>query len=159
MHSTNRTRVSNVCLHAGTPVNSRCVVVLHVPLLSALSTGKHKMEFKFPSHSGDATGELSVDIFFFERAKPWMGTFYRTEITLTIVLIRHCPSSSCFMIIIINDVYSSFFVSPSIADVPVHVESVLVNDTAQIKCDVSSNLPNDRILLVVWYKDNVPIYR
>ncbi|XP_065081716.1 synaptogenesis protein syg-2 [Ochlerotatus camptorhynchus] len=44
------------------------------------------------------------------------------------------------------------------SDVPVHVESVLVNDTAQIKCDVSSNLPNDRILLVVWYKDNVPIY-
>lgn len=45
------------------------------------------------------------------------------------------------------------------SDVPVHVERVLVNDTAQIKCDVSSNLPNDRILLVVWYKDNVPIYR
>ncbi|XP_055546897.1 synaptogenesis protein syg-2 isoform X2 [Wyeomyia smithii] len=44
------------------------------------------------------------------------------------------------------------------SDVPVHVEKVLVNDTAQIKCDVSSNLPNDRILLVVWYKDNVPIY-
>ncbi|XP_038121760.1 synaptogenesis protein syg-2 [Culex quinquefasciatus] len=44
------------------------------------------------------------------------------------------------------------------SDVPVHVERVLVNDTAQIKCDVSSNLPNDRILLVVWYKDNVPIY-
>ncbi|XP_055604969.1 hemicentin-2-like [Uranotaenia lowii] len=43
-------------------------------------------------------------------------------------------------------------------EVPVHVERVLVNDTAQIKCDVSSNLPNDRILLVVWYKDNLPIY-
>ncbi|XP_055603290.1 hemicentin-1 isoform X2 [Uranotaenia lowii] len=44
------------------------------------------------------------------------------------------------------------------SEVPVHVERVLVNDTAQIKCDVSSNLPNDRILLVVWYKDNLPIY-
>ncbi|XP_055634934.1 hemicentin-1 isoform X2 [Toxorhynchites rutilus septentrionalis] len=44
------------------------------------------------------------------------------------------------------------------SDAPVHVERVLVNDTAQIKCDVSSNLPNDRILLVVWYKGNVPIY-
>ncbi|XP_035783692.1 hemicentin-1-like [Anopheles albimanus] len=44
------------------------------------------------------------------------------------------------------------------ADAPTHVEKVLVNETAQIKCDVSSNLTNDRILLVVWYKDNVPIY-
>ncbi|XP_062564672.1 contactin-4 [Armigeres subalbatus] len=44
------------------------------------------------------------------------------------------------------------------SDVPVQVEKVLVNDTAQIKCDVSSNLPADRVLLVVWYKDNVPIY-
>ncbi|XP_040153573.1 hemicentin-1 isoform X1 [Anopheles arabiensis] len=44
------------------------------------------------------------------------------------------------------------------ADVPTHLEKVLVNETAQIKCDVSSNLTNDRILLVVWYKDNVPIY-
>uniref|UniRef100_A0A182J6I3 Uncharacterized protein n=1 Tax=Anopheles atroparvus TaxID=41427 RepID=A0A182J6I3_ANOAO len=43
-------------------------------------------------------------------------------------------------------------------DVPTHVEKVLANETAQIKCDVSSNLTNDRILLVVWYKDNVPIY-
>ncbi|XP_062713300.1 uncharacterized protein LOC109426972 [Aedes albopictus] len=43
-------------------------------------------------------------------------------------------------------------------DVPVQVEKVLVNDTAQIKCDVSSSLPGDRVLLVVWYKDNVPIY-
>lgn len=42
---------------------------------------------------------------------------------------------------------------------PTHLEKVLVNETAQIKCDVSSNLTNDRILLVVWYKDNVPIYR
>uniref|UniRef100_A0A182QJV1 Ig-like domain-containing protein n=1 Tax=Anopheles farauti TaxID=69004 RepID=A0A182QJV1_9DIPT len=42
--------------------------------------------------------------------------------------------------------------------VPTHLEKVLVNETAQIKCDVSSNLTNDRILLVVWYKDNVPIY-
>lgn len=52
-----------------------------------------------------------------------------------------------------------FFTLYFFSDVPVHVERVLVNDTAQIKCDVSSNLPNDRILLVVWYKDNVPIYR
>uniref|UniRef100_A0A182XVB2 Ig-like domain-containing protein n=1 Tax=Anopheles stephensi TaxID=30069 RepID=A0A182XVB2_ANOST len=44
------------------------------------------------------------------------------------------------------------------AYVPTHLEKVLVNETAQIKCDVSSNLTNDRILLVVWYKDNVPIY-
>ncbi|XP_052863238.1 contactin-4 [Anopheles cruzii] len=43
-------------------------------------------------------------------------------------------------------------------EVPAHLEKVLVNETAQIKCDVSSNLTNDRILLVVWYKDNVPIY-
>ncbi|XP_058117922.1 hemicentin-1 [Anopheles ziemanni] len=43
-------------------------------------------------------------------------------------------------------------------DVPTHIEKVLANETAQIKCDVSSNLTNDRILLVVWYKDNVPIY-
>ena len=36
---------------------------------------------------------------------------------------------------------------------------VLVNGSAQIKCDVSSNLPNDQVLLVVWYKNNLPIYR
>ncbi|XP_055377463.1 uncharacterized protein LOC129609527 isoform X2 [Condylostylus longicornis] len=35
---------------------------------------------------------------------------------------------------------------------------VLVNGSAQIKCDVSSNLPNDQVLLVVWYKNNLPIY-
>ncbi|XP_037924795.1 synaptogenesis protein syg-2 isoform X2 [Hermetia illucens] len=35
---------------------------------------------------------------------------------------------------------------------------VLVNGTAQIKCDVSSNLQNDQVLLVVWYKNNLPIY-
>lgn len=36
---------------------------------------------------------------------------------------------------------------------------VLVNTTAQLKCDVSTNAPNDKALLVVWYKDNLPIYR
>ncbi|XP_017872697.1 PREDICTED: uncharacterized protein LOC108620303, partial [Drosophila arizonae] len=35
---------------------------------------------------------------------------------------------------------------------------VLVNNSAQIKCDVSSNLPDDKVLLVVWYKNNLPIY-
>lgn len=36
---------------------------------------------------------------------------------------------------------------------------VLVNTSAQIKCDVGSSLPDDKVLLVVWYKNNLPIYR
>lgn len=39
------------------------------------------------------------------------------------------------------------------------IHRVLVNGSAQIKCDVSSNIPDDQVLLVVWYKDNLPIYR
>lgn len=39
------------------------------------------------------------------------------------------------------------------------VYKVLVNGTAKIRCDVSSNSPNDQVLLVVWYKNNLPIYR
>uniref|UniRef100_A0A1A9USK0 Ig-like domain-containing protein n=1 Tax=Glossina austeni TaxID=7395 RepID=A0A1A9USK0_GLOAU len=35
---------------------------------------------------------------------------------------------------------------------------VLVNSSAQIKCDVGSSLPDDKVLLVVWYKNNLPIY-
>ncbi|XP_001990582.2 uncharacterized protein LOC6563737 [Drosophila grimshawi] len=35
---------------------------------------------------------------------------------------------------------------------------VLVNNSAQIKCDVGSSLPDDKVLLVVWYKNNLPIY-
>lgn len=33
-----------------------------------------------------------------------------------------------------------------------------MNNTAHIRCDVSSNLSNDQVLLVVWYKNNLPIY-
>jgi hypothetical protein len=40
-----------------------------------------------------------------------------------------------------------------------NVERVLVNDVAEIKCDVSSNIESDQVLLVVWYKNNLPIYR
>ena len=40
-----------------------------------------------------------------------------------------------------------------------NVEKVLVNGIAEIKCDVSSNIDNDQVLLVVWYKNNLPIYR
>lgn len=40
-----------------------------------------------------------------------------------------------------------------------NVERVLVNGVAEIKCDVSSNIDNDQVLLVVWYKNNLPIYR
>lgn len=36
---------------------------------------------------------------------------------------------------------------------------VLVNSSAEIKCDVGSSLPDDKVLLVVWYKNNLPIYR
>uniref|UniRef100_A0A182U6M4 Ig-like domain-containing protein n=1 Tax=Anopheles melas TaxID=34690 RepID=A0A182U6M4_9DIPT len=54
--------------------------------------------------------------------------------------------------------FSVLIIQSTNHDVPTHLEKVLVNETAQIKCDVSSNLTNDRILLVVWYKDNVPIY-
>jgi hypothetical protein len=39
------------------------------------------------------------------------------------------------------------------------VVRVLVNGVAEIKCDVSSNIDNDQVLLVVWYKNNLPIYR
>ncbi|KAL7033601.1 hypothetical protein ACKWTF_007650 [Chironomus riparius] len=39
-----------------------------------------------------------------------------------------------------------------------NVEKVLVNGIAEIKCDVSSNIDNDQVLLVVWYKNNLPIY-
>ncbi|KAH8248175.1 hypothetical protein KR038_003986 [Drosophila bunnanda] len=35
---------------------------------------------------------------------------------------------------------------------------VLVNSSAEIKCDVGSSLPDDKVLLVVWYKNNLPIY-
>lgn len=40
-----------------------------------------------------------------------------------------------------------------------NVEKVLVNGVAEIKCDVSSNIDGDQVLLVVWYKNNLPIYR
>lgn len=33
------------------------------------------------------------------------------------------------------------------------------NTAAHIRCDVSTTLPNDQALLVVWYKNNLPIYR
>ncbi|CAO1408851.1 unnamed protein product [Diamesa tonsa] len=39
-----------------------------------------------------------------------------------------------------------------------NVEKVLVNGVAEIKCDVSSNIDGDQVLLVVWYKNNLPIY-
>ncbi|XP_031621517.1 synaptogenesis protein syg-2 [Contarinia nasturtii] len=32
------------------------------------------------------------------------------------------------------------------------------NTGSHIKCDVSTRLPNDQVLLVVWYKNNLPIY-
>ncbi|KMZ04319.1 irregular chiasm C-roughest protein [Drosophila simulans] len=35
---------------------------------------------------------------------------------------------------------------------------VLVNSSAQIKCDVGSSQADDKVLLVVWYKNNLPIY-
>jgi hypothetical protein len=47
--------------------------------------------------------------------------------------------------------------NPTCADE--NVERVLVNGVAEIKCDVSSNIDNDQVLLVVWYKNNLPIYR
>lgn len=40
-----------------------------------------------------------------------------------------------------------------------NVVRVLVNGLAEIKCDVSSNIESDQVLLVVWYKNNLPIYR
>lgn len=40
-----------------------------------------------------------------------------------------------------------------------NVERVLVNGVAEIKCDVSSSIDGDQVLLVVWYKNNLPIYR
>lgn len=40
-----------------------------------------------------------------------------------------------------------------------NVEKVLVNGVAEIKCDVSSSIEGDQVLLVVWYKNNLPIYR
>jgi hypothetical protein len=40
-----------------------------------------------------------------------------------------------------------------------NVEKVLVNGVAEIKCDVSSSIDGDQVLLVVWYKNNLPIYR
>ena len=39
------------------------------------------------------------------------------------------------------------------------VEKFLVNGTARIKCDASTNLQNDQFILIVWYKNNLPIYR
>lgn len=36
---------------------------------------------------------------------------------------------------------------------------VLVNSSAHIKCDVSTIVANDKALLVVWYKNNLPVYR
>lgn len=40
-----------------------------------------------------------------------------------------------------------------------NVEKVLVNGVAEIKCDVASSIDGDQVLLVVWYKNNLPIYR
>lgn len=40
-----------------------------------------------------------------------------------------------------------------------NVEKVLVNGVAEIKCDVASTIDGDQVLLVVWYKNNLPIYR
>lgn len=39
------------------------------------------------------------------------------------------------------------------------VQRVLENTTAHIKCDATTKLPNDQVLLVVWYKKDSPIYR
>lgn len=36
---------------------------------------------------------------------------------------------------------------------------VFENTAAHIKCDASTNQPNDQALLVVWYKKDTPIYR
>lgn len=38
-------------------------------------------------------------------------------------------------------------------------QRVLVNGTAQMKCDIATSMTNDKALLVVWYKNNLPIYR
>lgn len=38
-------------------------------------------------------------------------------------------------------------------------QRVLVNGTAQMKCDIATSMTIDKALLVVWYKNNLPIYR
>lgn len=38
-------------------------------------------------------------------------------------------------------------------------QRVLVNGTAQMKCDIATSMTTDKALLVVWYKNNLPIYR
>lgn len=55
--------------------------------------------------------------------------------------------------------YIIFVVFPFLWISDGEIQRVLVNGSAQIKCDVSSNIPNDQVLLVVWYKNNLPIYR
>lgn len=39
------------------------------------------------------------------------------------------------------------------------IQRAFENAAAHIKCDVSTNIPGDQALLVVWYKNNLPIYR
>ncbi|CAD6995907.1 unnamed protein product [Ceratitis capitata] len=60
-----------------------------------------------------------------------------------------------YVIILFTQSYNSLFRFP-FADG--EILRVLVNTSAQIKCDVGSSLPDDKVLLVVWYKNNLPIY-
>lgn len=45
--------------------------------------------------------------------------------------------------------------------VPLIYAEVVIGDTADLICDLRSNVPGDYVLLVLWYKDSdtIPFYR
>lgn len=53
--------------------------------------------------------------------------------------------------------YYFFRAGATSGDAP--TQRVLVNGTAQMKCDITTSKMNDKALLVVWYKNNLPVYR
>lgn len=64
-----------------------------------------------------------------------------------------CPTHHILLLlfIILNSVAGAGAEAPP--------QRVLVNGTAQMKCDIATSMTNDKALLVVWYKNNLPIYR
>lgn len=68
-------------------------------------------------------------------------------------------SSSSFVVLVVSQTDPALMLLCKYFSADGDVYKVLVSGTAKIRCDVSSNSPNDQVLLVVWYKNNLPIYR
>ncbi|XP_077287176.1 kin of IRRE-like protein 1 [Arctopsyche grandis] len=84
------------------------------------------------------------------RHSAWSARMLKLLISMTIMVIFVSPST----------VLSSgpgIVMAPGTVPEPLQVSAV-AGGTAELPCDVSPRHPNDSVLLVVWYRDDTPIY-